>query len=123
MPPASLPALAAMRPGPAMAAITTRRRHGLRRLRPARGAPRARARAHLPVLSSLEVGSLSSSARGAAIARPPRSLEEPREVEPAPLRQQGVDDVVGEDAPDRPAVLDDEDRGPACLDELGRHRR
>src|SRR3984957_9613137 len=108
IPAASLPALAATTPGPATARISQIRplRDRISRTPPARTRvsevipPRARGRGE----SSSAAGS-SSRVLTVSPGTAWRSLEQPREVQPPVPGHQGVEHVVGQDAPQRVAFV------------------
>src|SRR5712692_3244102 len=104
MPPASLPALAAMMPGPANAATATNRRRELRATDVRRTCSTA-----------------ASAASSAFTERAPISLQQPREVEPSAPWRQRVDDIVSQDAPEDLIAVDDEYRRPPAGNELLGH--
>src|SRR5690348_14029379 len=102
MPPASFPALAAMRPGPTKASTAMNRR--------ARPVWRTEL---IPARSLGRPASHAAPVDAHWSGLPGRSLEESLEVAAPALGEQGVDDVVGEDAAEHLAVFADEDRRPS----------
>src|SRR5690242_7924745 len=111
MPPASFPAFAAMRPGPAIARYA---RKGMRRGSRTRRARRGGV-STASTFASWRVSISATSLMAGSL------LQQPREAETAAFGHERVDHVVGEDPPDRSlVVVDDEERRPPVLDETAR---